>query len=650
MTKFRFILCALGILIFIVHNGYGQKNEGVHTEKIWFSTIPNTPQKSLEPYYKALKTLKKGAKKFSVIEQLAHYHIENSNSDSIVYYGNLYLRDLQEMANDSNHFATWYTKAYHILGIGSRCNGLFDNAIQWHIKGITEGEEVLQREYVIKNQIGLAHNYNLKQQPNKAKDILEKLPTLVDSNWPELLPEIYTHLADAYFQMKNFDQARTYYKLALQNALKTNNVHQELKIRLKFGALEELAKNYDAAFAFYNQAREKGQTKGKLTIYFEGTIRIGELFFREENYDAAIAALSVAYINAIERDNLHYQKEILNIQRKVFAAKKDYSNAYAVMTQLSGIENQISQRQQQKVIKELEIRYETLQKEKAIADLEETQLLKEAEIRRQKTIQSAVLIGALLILIPVLALLYMYFQKVRTQKELHKKQDELNTQELRSLKKEQELQLIKASISAQDEERKRIAQELHDSIGGNLAGIKLQLSGKTFNKTGLKSITDQLDETYQLVRDISHNLIPKKFKQDSFSETVQNYINTFDSKDGLKINLHFNPKKDIDNLREEIQLELYKIIQELLTNAHKHSKAKHVTINLSKADNELSFLFEDDGVGFDLKKATKGLGLQGISRRVQTLKGVLEIDTAPNKGTIISISVDLNEDLETKTS
>ena len=106
----------------------------------------------------------------------------------------------------------------------------------------------------------------------------------------------------------------------------------------------------------------------------------------------------------------------------------------------------------------------------------------------------------------------MYYQKIQTQSELAKKQEEYNTEKVKSLLQEQELNLIKASIDGQDEERKRIAQELHDSIGGNLAGIKLQLSSLAQNSPALKTINSQIDETYQLVRDISHTLIPKKFK------------------------------------------------------------------------------------------------------------------------------------------
>jgi len=611
--------------------------------KIWFSTIPNTKQKSLEPYYKALKNAEYGSQRFSVIDQLAAYHMDQANTDSILYYGNLYQKELGLWDKLEDEKKIHYAQAYYILGEGNRYNGLLDNSINWHIKGITSGEEGNSSEGVYRNKIGLAKIYILKEEQEKAITILEEALADYEDELPTITNDALICLGDANFNLEEYSEAKSYYEKALEGAKKFGDLTQELEVNLKLGWVAEAEGDFDQAFNLYNETREKGLEAGITVFYFEGTIRVANLFYKEKNYQAATAALSVAYVNAIERENLNYQKEVLDIQRRTFAATGDYQNAYAVMTQLDGVTSQISAQQQQRLNKEMEVQYETLQKEKAITSLEEDQILKAAELKRQKTIKNAFLIGFLIILVPILGLLYVYYQKIQTQSELTKKQEEINEQKVTALKQEQELNLIKASIEGQDEERKRIAQELHDSIGGNLAGIKLQMTSLDGDSKKLKIISEQLDETYQLVRDISHTLIPEKFKQNAFTDLVRDYVNSISSTGELEISFHPHPEEAINSVAEKIQMELFKIIQELMTNTLKHAEAKNVDIHLSVIEEELSLLFEDNGKGFDVSHQSDGIGFQNIKNRIVELSGSFHVDSQSNRGTVISLEIPIKK-------
>ncbi len=633
------LVALLWLCTTIVFSQEIEKDTVQKTKRITFSTIPNDKQKSLEPYYKALKDADYGTQRFSVIDQLAAYHIDQANTDSILYYGNLYRKELELWDSPDDAKKMYYTKAYYILGVGNRYNGLLDNSIKWHISGITSGEEGNSSEGVYQNKIGLAKIYILKEEHDKAILVLEEGLSAYEDELPTITNDALICLGDANFNLEEYVEAKSNYEKAFEGAKKFGDLTQELEINLKLGQLAETEGDYDLAFNFYNETKEKGLDSGITVFYFEGTIRIAHLFYKEKNYEAATAALSIAYVNAIERENLNYQKEVLDTQRKTFAATGDYQNAYAVMTQLDGVTEQIRAQQQLRINKELEIEYETLQKEKAITSLQEDQILKVAELDRQKTIRNAFLIGFLIILIPVLALLYVYYQKIQTQSELTKKQGEINEQKVTALKQEQELNLIKASIEGQDEERRRIAQELHDSIGGNLAGIKLQLSSLTKGAKKYETISSQIDETYQLVRDISHTLIPKKFKQNAFTELIGEYAKSISSTGDLRVGFHPHPEKAINGLLENVQMELFKIIQELMTNTLKHAKASKVDIHLSLIEDELSLLFEDDGIGFIITEVSDGIGFESIKNRVDELSGTLNIDSAENRGTVISITI-----------
>lgn len=615
-------------------------------KRITFSTIPNTKQKSLETYFDALKNTTYGVQRFSVIDQLAAYHIDQANTDSILYYGHLYQKEIELWDTSVERKSHNYSNAYYILGVGNRYNGLIDNSIKWHINGITNGEKGNNPEGIYRNKIGLAKIYILKETYDRAISVLEDVLLAYEDEFPAITNDALICLGDANFRLKEYSEAKSNYEKAIEGARNFGDLAQELEVNLKLGRLAESEGDYNRAFDLYNETREKGLDSGITVFYFEGTIRVAHLFFKEKNYDAATAALSVAYVNAIERENLNYQKEVLDVQRRTFAATGDYQNAYAVMTQLDGVTEQIRAQQQQRINREIEVQYETLQKEKEIASLQEDQISKAAELKRQKTIKTAFLIGFLIILIPIMALLYLYYQKLQAQSQLAKKQEEINEQKVTALKQEQQLNLIKASIEGQDEERKRIAQELHDSIGGNLAGIKLQLSSLTKGAKKYQTISGQIDETYQLVRDISHTLIPSKFKENAFTGLIREYVKSMSRSGELQIGFHPHPEERLNQIPKKTQMELFKIIQELMTNTLKHANASKVDIHLSLIGDELSLLFEDNGQGFEVSQSTKGIGIENIKNRISELSGKLHIDSSEKRGTVISVELPNAKNIE----
>ena len=606
---------------------------------ITFSTIPSERQESLLPYYQALKTAEFGAQRFSIFEQLAELHAKTSNTDSILHYATLYEKEISNWDKPEVDKNRNYAKAHYYMGVGSYSNGIFDKAIEWHIKGIQAAELAGSKEYEYRNKIALAKANLKKQNPDKAILIIEEALAEFSLEFKPITNEALVLLGDAHLQKKNYGQAETYYADAEKMAQSRKDLETELAVNLKQGQLAEGVNDIDKAMADYEVIRNRALKEGFTAIYFEGTLLLGKLYFKEGYYEQANVALSFAYINAIDRENLEFQRDALSVQARCYAKMEDYENGYAVITQLFGVNREINSKQQQAIIKELEIQYETLEKEKEITSLEEGKILREAELNRQKTIKNAFLIGFFIILIPIMALLYTYYQKIQAQSELSKKQKEINAQRVAALEQEQELNLIKASIEGQDEERKRIAQELHDSIGGNLAGIKLQLASMENKPSALSNIGNQLDETYQLVRDISHTLIPKKFKQNAFTQLVGAYVKSITGTGKLAVGFHPYPENLVNQIEEKIQMELFKIIQELMTNTLKHADATKVEIHLNVLDNELSLLFEDNGKGFDVEKTSKGIGSDNIHHRVTQLQGELIIDSQIGRGTVVTIEV-----------
>ena len=208
----------------------------------------------------------------------------------------------------------------------------------------------------------------------------------------------------------------------------------------------------------------------------------------------------------------------------------------------------------------------------------------------------------------------------------------------------QEQKKMEAVIESQEKERKRIAEELHDSVGQMLALVKLNLSAIEATdelpepeKNQLIQKTSQiLDESINEIRTISHNLMPPDLKSKSLNEIAENLL----KRNGLKY--QFQTYGLDDNLSEAIKFSLYRIIQEIIHNIIKHASAKRIDMSLTRTDDGINLMVEDDGIGFNTNQVNSGLGLKNIHSRVKLLNGYFDVDSSLNRGTIYNITIPLN--------
>jgi signal transduction histidine kinase len=272
-------------------------------------------------------------------------------------------------------------------------------------------------------------------------------------------------------------------------------------------------------------------------------------------------------------------------------------------------------------VSQLEIKYETEKKEKEIVTLSEQKLKDDTRIAAQQR-QVKWLIVTVIGVIVLAALLFLLFK----QRTKNKRQSEL----------------IDAISETQNIERKRIAQDLHDSIGGSLALIKNKLevvSGKEQpSKQDLAETIKTVTKTSDNLRRISHNLMPSELIKFGLISGIQSIIEQL-NKEELNAQLYaHNMEQRIDPVKE---IQLYRIIQEIIQNALKHANAKNISISLNKYAKHLNLMIEDDGNGFDItsKKNKTGIGLNNIKQRITQLKGTFNIDTAISKGTTFNIQI-----------
>ncbi|MET2984607.1 tetratricopeptide repeat-containing sensor histidine kinase [Aureibaculum conchae] len=624
------------IFLFLSILSWSQKDDD---EKKWYTAFAQTFDRAPDSLYQQLKAAQELSDKAFFIEAIANVHIALGNTDSINYYGNYLENEATNHQKDGLVDNLYLSKAYTILGKGKMLQGLYDEAMKYYLQGL-DITKITQSPYLyFTHSLGLASVYVQNEEFDKAEPLLDNaIENSTNTYFTGLAKKYY---GDIYYVKRDGTNSESYYDSALVDLEKAPDKKLALQIKLNLGTMDAARDKIESALKLFEEVKNIANNNKYYDLYIEAVLRIGDVYKRLKNFQAAQMILSTAHINAVGWDRMELEKKVIQSLVELYRDQEDYKNAYALMTQYVGVSNRIIREQKSKEIKELEIQYQTLQKEKEISTLREEQLLKESEIEKQKTIKYAFLIGFLILLIPITALLIVYYQKLQAQSQLNAQQEELNKQKVGSLIREQELKLVKASVEAQNEERTRIARELHDSIGGNLAAIKLQMSNLNGKENSKNAIVTQLDETYQQVREISHNLIPSKFSQNAFTTLISDYIDKVDKSTEQDIVFMPYPEEKINALEENIQVEVFNIIQELLTNTLKYAKAKNVEIHLNLHNNSLQLLFEDNGVGFDQNKTPTGIGLQNIKSRLDKLNAQLNIDSSINRGTAVTIEIPL---------
>ncbi len=231
------------------------------------------------------------------------------------------------------------------------------------------------------------------------------------------------------------------------------------------------------------------------------------------------------------------------------------------------------------------------------------------------------------------------------QKRLAKKQQAFR--EIESLLKKQELKTTYSLMEGREQERKIIAEDLHDSLGSILSTLRMYsdlLAEKELNpetKELAAKISALTDQTAQETRRLSHQLDAGALKHTGIKEPVTQLCLAIEEASKLKI------KTTIDvegNLNGELSINLYRMVQELFTNTMKHARATEVRLEITQINNEyISLIFEDNGVGFDIgQKKTSGIGLTNLLARVERFHGNMTVDSKPGHGTTTIIEIPIS--------
>ncbi len=301
-------------------------------------------------------------------------------------------------------------------------------------------------------------------------------------------------------------------------------------------------------------------------------------------------------------------------------------------------------------MQDLETKYETEKKERQISQLQQETELQGLRIRQKNGLIWS--LAALAILLFLLGALLV--RNLRNRRRLAEQELQLHQQQLIQLKQEQQLSVADAVLRGQEDERRRLARDLHDGLGGMLSGVKQTLNGMKGNQilsetaaAGLSQVIDDLDRSIGELRHIARNMMPEALVRFGLRDALQDYCDHVQLTSALKVNFQAFGF-DADRLPQQTEVILFRIAQELLNNIVKHAGATTVLVQLLRDGNRLNLTVEDDGKGFDAEqlKNAPGVGWLNIQSRVNYLNGSLDLRTAPGQGTSVSIEFVVDEDLK----
>ena len=331
--------------------------------------------------------------------------------------------------------------------------------------------------------------------------------------------------------------------------------------------------------------------------------------------------------------NPRYKISTSQFLKEGYFSLKKYDSAYKYLE----LENRIKEKQnlieQDVKFAEIEGKYDTSEAEKKV-------LIEQQKSKQNQNI--AIGLGGSLALGSIIA--FLIFKNTKRKQKLAEQDKEIETQKLATVLKEQELTAIDAMIEGQEKERQRIANDLHDDLGGLMATVKLHFnalkdkkSPELFDKTNTL-----IDEAYNKVRSVAHAKNSGVIAKHGLLKSVKEMANKISISNQLEIEvIDYGLETRLEN---SLELTLFRIIQELISNAVKHAQASEISIHITNHGDMINLMVEDNGKGFNasqITKTNKGMGINSIDKRVEHLDGKMTIESEKNKGTTIIIDIPL---------
>ncbi|PKF76016.1 histidine kinase [Chryseobacterium sp. PMSZPI] len=658
--KYAIILYAVQAMNYRLDNKDAESSKSLEMGKVYSLKTNSNEAKGYLEYARGWILTRNN----KITEAVATYlkaisYYENSPTTSTLYgrYGNT-VKELSAIYSDLNEFQLEEKYSKQFLLLASKQNDpnlIFDAYMRMGY--------MYEQKYV--------QNPSDIQFRNKAEQYYVQAITTFNTNKGTMLNKsnlsyAAINLANLYTEFDQ-DKAMQYAQLANKVSLETG---EAIHIASSFGILAELAiqnKNYDLAKSYFLKASmEIGKSPVRnhnieLSI-LESLSRVSE---EQGNYKEALTY----YKSYVDKYRSIYDQEKLDITKKLESQfEKERQEQKYIKLQLESDKKaqeikliNILRAQREQVYNNLKLVEENQRERLKFSELESVKKEQQLRLAKLETeqknndlnsykkllafkekINTYYIIFIIIFIFLIFLLLYANKQRVKSMKQ----KEELHALAMEKEKQNSKISTLTALLEGQEQERGRLARDLHDGLGGLLSGTKLQLSylnphqSETIEEDISKSI-NQIDGAVEELRRVAHNLMPDLLTKYGLEVAIKEFASRISN---TALDIHTEFINYHNSISQEKQLIIYRIIQELVNNAIKHAHTSEIIIQISEEENVLYVTVEDNGKGFDRTglDMKKTAGFHNIELRVQFLKGTMNITSELNIGTSIELQIPIH--------
>lgn len=636
--------------------------------------LDSVAQNNLNSLLNRRSNLNKGEEKAKVLLELAN-HFLNNNLDSC----SLFAEEALVLSRNIK-FSKGEMKALNVMGNVLQRRQDVDAAMLMYKDALAIAEKLNDKKGKAIAINNIAILYTDKNDYPKAMELYQEATRLeVEIGDSTGMAEGYNNIGVIYYYMGDIARTAEYLEKSIVIEEKLGNKSVLKKGYINLGAILEYQKEYAKALDYYTRAYELSKSLNDLKEMGICLHNMGGMLMSLGRYDEAEAkineaiqikvklgdnkGLATTYVNVgllyQNRNNVNkaeeYYLKALNLAKscgagevykethKYMATLKekigDFKKALEYERLFNAIQDSLFSQEMAIQVSELEVKYKAAEKDRdnlklraEVAEKDKESAAKDLRISRRNNWILGISGGAVILVLSLLVLMQQKSRRARVEKE-------------RALAAERERGLQQL-VSGIEEERRRIARDLHDGVGQQISGIKLAVQNLADSQIENPKVADSLATLNNLLQDagsdvrrISHEMMPKVLVEFGLIPALEDLFRK--SFEGAGIAQQFDHFNFVDRLPQSIEITMFRVSQEIVSNILKYAKATHVSVQLYILEGIIIYSIEDNGVGMPTENNSNGHGLSNIRTRLQMVEGRLEVSSGTSGGTIFGIRLPL---------
>jgi len=606
-------------------------------------------------------------------------HYQANNPDSAMYF----FKGLEQLSRKLKYTRGIVTGLNMQAGIYNKQHKL-DSAIALDSQALVIAKASGIPRLLGRSYINMANPYRLKGEYNKALDYFLKALAISEQIHDTLsLASLGINMSGLYKNLQEYDNgiASAIRGVQLSKAINNDNLVNSALTVLSSNLIE--ARRYDTAIIVLNESKKLSTQLNDVQNYIFALINLGSIYSEKDRFADLKANADELMPLAVKMNNQEgiadaleelfayhfYYKHIAEAkqaaQQELDLAIKNgitvligpsYENLGAVellngnipaYKKYEAISDSVKEKLQSdeitKTAQDLEAKYSLDKKQTEINNLTQQQKDQQLIIKQRNTI-NYVLAGAVLV---TLLAGFLYYRNTQHKNRLLTAQDALKQQRIIELEMEKQFLAAESILQGQEEERERLAKDLHDGLGGILSSVKYSFTNMKKNLIITQESAESfdrsmvmLDKSITELRRVAHNMMPEALVNFGLNSALKDFCLGVNQSGALQITYQAFNLED-ETVPKNKAAVVYRIVQELVNNTLKHAEAKNMLVQLVITDGALSLTVEDDGRGFDLEKlkTSSGIGYVNLKNRVAYLGGNIDVQASPGTGVAINIEI-----------